>query len=60
MAIKYTRKRVLLSCFACSPIWGSEPGVGWRWLIELAKRHDVELVTHAYFREHLELSLIHI
>lgn len=57
MAIKYTRKRVLLSCFACSPIWGSEPGVGWRWLIELAKRHDVELVTHAYFREHLEPAL---
>jgi len=48
------RRRVLLACFACSPQWGSEPGVGWRWLIELTKRHDVVLVTHAYYREHLE------
>lgn len=31
--------------------------MGWRWLIELAKRHDVVLVTHAYFREHLEPAL---
>jgi glycosyltransferase involved in cell wall biosynthesis len=45
---------VLLSAFACSPEWGSEPGVGWRWLVELTKRHDVVLVTHAYFRCHLE------
>jgi len=51
------RRRVLLSCFACSPIWGSEPGVGWRWLLELAKRHDVVLVTHAFFREQLEPAL---
>lgn len=48
------RKRILLSAFACSPLWGSEPGVGWRWLIELVRRHDVTLVTHAYFRAHLE------
>ena len=51
------RRRVLLSCFACSPIWGSEPGVGWRWLLELTKRHDVVLVTHAFFREQLEPAL---
>lgn len=52
-----SRRRVLLSCFACSPVWGSEPGVGWRWLLELCKRHDVVLVTHAFFREQLEPAL---
>jgi glycosyltransferase involved in cell wall biosynthesis len=48
------RRRVLLSCFACSPQLGSEPGVGWHWLIEMAKRHDVTVVTHSYFRDHIE------
>ncbi len=51
------RRRILLSCFACSPLWGSEPGVGWRWLVELSQRHDVVLVTHGYFRAHLEPAL---
>jgi glycosyltransferase involved in cell wall biosynthesis len=49
-----TRRRILLSSFACSPEWGSEPGVGWRWLVELTQRHDVVLITHRYFRLHLE------
>lgn len=48
------RRRVLLSAFACSPQWGSEPGVGWHWLVELARQHDVLLLTHAHFAEHIE------
>jgi glycosyltransferase involved in cell wall biosynthesis len=51
------RRRVLLSSFACSPLEGSEPGVGWRWLVEIARRHDVVLVTHAYYRDQLEPAL---
>ncbi len=48
------RRRILLSAFACSPQWGSEPGVGWQWLLELARQHDVVLLTHAYFAEHIQ------
>ena len=51
------RRRIFLSCFACSPGWGSEPGVGWRWLEELSKSYDVVLVTHAYFRERIDTEL---
>lgn len=51
------RRRVLLSAFACSPQWGSEPGVGWQWLVQLARIHEVVLVTHGYFRAHLEPAL---
>ena len=50
-------RRILLSSFACSPLWGSEPGVGWHWLLQLARRYEVVLLTHAYFREHLEPAL---
>lgn len=52
-----TRKRVLLSAFACSPQIGSECGVGWRWALELARLHDVTVVTHAHFRSHIEPQL---
>jgi glycosyltransferase involved in cell wall biosynthesis len=48
------RKTVLLSAFACSPLWGSEPGVGWHWATQLALRHDVIVLTHGYFRAHIE------
>jgi glycosyltransferase involved in cell wall biosynthesis len=50
-------RRILLSAFACSPLWGSEPGVGWQWLRQLVLRHEVVLLTHAHFREHLEPAL---
>lgn len=37
--------RILLSAFSCAPHQGSEPGVGWRWALELAREHDVVVVT---------------
>lgn len=41
--------KVLLSAFACSPNRGSEPGVGWRWAIEIARRgHTVTVLTQAH------------
>lgn len=48
------RRRILISAFACSPLWGSEPGVGWRWALELGRHHDVTVLTHAYFRDQIE------
>jgi glycosyltransferase involved in cell wall biosynthesis len=48
------RRRLLISAFACSPLWGSEPGIGWRWAQELAREYDVTVLTHAYFRGQIE------
>ena len=48
------RRRNLISAFACSPLWGSEPGVGWRWALELGRNHDVTVLTHAFFRDQIE------
>lgn len=49
--------RILASAFACSPRWGSEPGLGWGWVWGLAEHHEVVVLTHAYFRDHLEPAL---
>lgn len=48
---------ILLSAYGCSPILGSEPGVGWRWASELSKHHAVTLLTHPFFLESIEAEL---
>lgn len=46
--------KVLLSAYGCSPIQGSEPGVGWRWACELSEDHDVTVLTHPFFEEEIK------
>lgn len=41
------RLKVLVSAYACHPEQGSEPGVGWNWMREIARYHDVWLLTEA-------------
>lgn len=43
-----------MSAFACSPIRGSEPGVGWNWANEMSKYHDVWVVTRKSNKEEIE------
>ncbi|MEY4427778.1 MAG: hypothetical protein RLZZ182_467 [Pseudomonadota bacterium] len=46
--------KILLIASAFSHLWGSEPGVGWNWAMELARTHDVTVLTHGYFRSHVQ------
>lgn len=40
--------KLLLSAYACEPDRGSESGVGWHWMLELARLgHDVWVLTRA-------------
>lgn len=49
--------KVLLSAFACAPNVGSEGGVGWRWALELARNHEVTVVTDVTRREAIEKEM---
>ena len=50
--------KVLLSAYACEPAKGSEPGVGWRWALELADLGcEVFVLTRANNRERIEKEL---
>jgi len=42
------KKRVLLSAFACDPITGGEPYVGWQWAQFLCQSYDLHVVTRTY------------
>jgi len=39
------RLKVLLSAFSCGPGRGSEPGIGWNWLCQMSKKHEVWALT---------------
>lgn len=39
------RLRVVVSAYACAPHCGSEPGMGWNWVINLAGLCDLTVIT---------------
>ncbi len=41
------RLNIILSAYSCHPLKGSEPGVGWNWLKELAKYNKIYLLFYA-------------
>ena len=41
------RLKVLISAYACEPGKGSEPEVGWQWATQMARYHDVTVLTRA-------------
>jgi glycosyltransferase involved in cell wall biosynthesis len=51
------RLKVLLSAYACEPGKGSEPLVGWQWALQIARIHDVTVVTRANNRPPIERAL---
>jgi glycosyltransferase involved in cell wall biosynthesis len=49
--------KILLSAFSCAPGRGSEPGIGWGVVCEVAKRHQVWVLTQANNRPLIETAL---
>lgn len=37
--------KILISCYACSPYKGSEPGMGWSFVKGISKFHDVHVIV---------------
>lgn len=57
--------KILINAYACSPNMGSEPGMAWNWVSNLAKFCELYVITEGEFWEKIEevvpkLSLIHI
>lgn len=49
--------KVLLSAYACEPGQGSEPGVGWNMVREMAKHHEIWVLTQSDGRFEIEAEL---
>jgi len=48
------RLKVMVSVYACEPDKGSEPGVGWNWVRQIARFHKVWAITRKNNRESIE------
>src|SRR4030042_6826220 len=51
------RLKILVSAYACEPDKGSEPGVGWNWVKQIARFHEVWVITRANNRASIEREL---
>ena len=49
--------RILLSAFSCSPDRGSEPGIGWNWVRQVSRHHEVWVLMLGEYREQMEKAL---
>lgn len=50
-------RTILVSAYSCEPLKGSEPAVGWNWVLQLAKRNRVHVITRANNQEVIEQHL---
>lgn len=49
--------KVLISAYACQPHRGSEPGIGWNTARQMAKRHNIWVITRGDNRPAIEAEL---
>ena len=42
------RRHVLVAAYACNPARGSEEAVGWNWVMAIARRHRITVITAAF------------
>ena len=50
-------KTILVSAYACEPLKGSEQGVGWNWVLQLAKKNNVHVITRANNKSIIEKNI---
>ena len=46
--------KVIVNAYACSPNMGSEPGLGWNWVVRLAQYCELFVITEGEFRGEIE------
>ena len=49
---------VLINAYAVSPNWGSEQGVGWNWIINIAKYCNCHIITEAEYQKEIEEAVV--
>lgn len=47
--------KILINAYACSPNMGSEPGMAWNWVSNLARYCEVHIITEGEFQDKIEV-----
>ena len=53
-----SKTKIFVSAYACEPNKGSEPGVGWHWVLEMSKYFDVWVLTRKNNQESINKHFI--
>lgn len=48
---------ILISAYGCEPLKGSEPGIGWNWVLQMARTNRLHVITRANNQEVIEAYL---
>lgn len=48
---------ILINAYAVSPTWGSEPGVGWNWITNIARQCNVFVITESEWENDIKKAL---
>ena len=48
---------ILINAYACSPNWGSEPGMAWNWITNIAKYCKCFVITEGEWRKEIDEAL---
>lgn len=44
---------ILINAYAVSPNWGSEPGMGWNWIVNIARHCNVFVITEGEWKNEI-------
>lgn len=50
--------KVLINAYACCPNMGSEPGMAWNWVVNLAKHCELYIVTESEFKDKVGSAVV--
>ncbi len=51
---------ILINAYACAPNMGSEPGMAWNWIINLANHCFLHVITEGEWQQEIEEELKHL
>lgn len=51
---------ILINAYAVSPNWGSEQGMGWNWVINIARSCNVHVITEGEWRAEIEEAVANL
>ena len=51
------RKTILVSAYGCEPFRGSEAGVGWNWILQMARTCDLHVLARSNDQQKIEENL---
>lgn len=50
-------RTLLISAYGCEPLKGSEAGVGWNWILQMAKNNKIHIITRSNNQDTIEAYL---